>query len=111
MNSTMQSILHVKRRNEPGFLHFFGRENGLSAEFFHTDGTDGKGASCDKRQEVKAITATESEPIRERDWREFLPQGLFKAVDQIIHVEVGLVDVIVNGVWLLVILNIPFEKR
>ena len=51
----MKSFLQVERGLEAGFLHFFGRENGLRAEFFHADGTDWECETGHKSKEIKAV--------------------------------------------------------
>ena len=69
VDGSMQSFLHVERRHEARFLHAFRGEDGLCTEFFDADGTDRIGTASDKCQNVEAVPAKKSKPIRKGDWR------------------------------------------
>lgn len=63
IDGPMKCFLHVERWLEAGFLHPFGREDRLSAEFLHTDGADRICATGNECQKVEAIAANQAEPI------------------------------------------------
>lgn len=85
MDSSSQSFVHIERRFEAGFLHFFRGKKRLSTEFLHANGTNRISPAGDKCQKVKAKTTTESNPIWQPNWRKFLAQSPFKTVDQVIQ--------------------------
>ena len=89
-----QALLKGEGSHEARRAHLVGAELGGGAELLHADGAYGQLPAGDPGEGVEAIAAEHAEPVREVHGGDMLAEHLADQRYQVVHVRVGLVDVV-----------------
>ena len=107
--SPCKSIGERVWRFETGLLHACGVVFGGGAEFLDADGADGEFAAQQPCQRVEAVAASHSYGVGDANCRQAFLQHCLHMLHKLVHVVVGLVDVVEHVVARCVVVDEKFR--